>query len=436
MRTLRAALHVVASLLVIVVAALACAPVAVADTALPPASTSTPGRGQSGTTEPVAGQVTVYFYYGIDCQHCADERPLLDGLRAAYPGLVVEEFEVWRSGENLDRLRQHAAELGFTASSTPVTIIGDRHWVGFDSAMGRQIQAAVDAAMGGQAFGSSDEAIVDVPFVGEVDVAHSSLLVSALIIGFIDGVNPCSLWVLSVLLAIVLHSGSRGRVISVGVTFLVVTTAMYALYMAGMYSALDYIGELKWIRVGVALVALVFGSIHLKDYFWFKQGPSLSIDDTQKPGLYKRMRAVGDMDRSIPAVLAGTVALAVGVSLLETPCTAGLPLLWTNLLASQGVGLAGAIPLFGAYMFVFLLDELAIFIAAVITLRAAKVQEEHGRILKLLSGSVMVSLAVAMVLRPTLLESVTGTVWVFGLAFAVTALVWALSWMIRVFRGT
>ena len=37
------------------------------------------------------------------------------------------------------------------------------------------------------------------------------------------------------------------------------------------------------------------------------------------------------------------VALAVGVSFIELPCTAGLPILWTNLLATEGVGTAGFI---------------------------------------------------------------------------------------------
>jgi cytochrome c biogenesis protein CcdA len=381
------------------------------------------------------GAVTVTLYHGIDCHHCADERPFLAGLQTKYPGLVVEEYEVWRSDENLARLKAHAAELGFVGSSTPVTIIGDNYWIGFNETVARDMDSAIAAATSGHAFDTADTAIMEVPFFGEVDVAHRSLIVGALIIGFIDGVNPCSLWVLSVLLAVVLHSGSRGRVVIVGITFLVVTAGMYALYMTGMYSALDYIGQLGWIRRAIALVALVFGLIHLKDYFWFKTGPSLTIDDARKPGLYKRMRAVGDMDRSLPAVLGGTVVLALGVSLLETPCTAGLPLLWANLLASQGVAFGTAVALFGVYMAVFLLDELVLFGAAVITLRAAKVQEEHGRMLKLVSGAVMVTLALAMAMVPAALESVVGTVQVFVVAGAFTAVILALSWIVRAVKS-
>jgi len=137
------------------------------------------------------------------------------------------------------------------------------------------------------------------------------------------------------------------------------------------------------------------------------------------------MRQVSASDRSIVGVLAGTVALAVGVSLLETPCTAGLPLLWTNMLAQQDVATGTAVLLFGLYMAVFLLDELILFGLAVFTLRATKLQEEHGRALKIVSGSVMVALAAAMLFAPEALTTLTGTVVVFGIAALLAAALWA-----------
>lgn len=377
-------------------------------------------------------QVTVTLYHGADCSHCASERAFLSGLQKVYPGMVVEDYEVYHDAENRARLRAHAQEMGFNASSTPVTIIGDNHWVGFDKNIAQGIEEAIAAAVSGRDYEAKVNTVIDIPFVGGVDVGSSSLLVSAVVIGFVDGVNPCSLWVLSVLLAIVLHSGSRGRVLSVGSTFLLVTTAMYGLYMAGMYSALDFVGErMEWIRLVVAGVAMLFGLIHMKEFFWFKEGPSLTIDDAKKPGMYKRMRGLASKDKSLPAVLGGTVVLAVGVSLLETPCTVGLPMLWTSLLASHGVTTSTAVALFGVYMLVFLLDELVIFLAAVATLRVSKVDEKQGRALKLVSGTVMITLAMAMLFKPSALESVTGTVQVFVVAAATVAVIMALDWMRR-----
>lgn len=144
----------------------------------------------------------------------------------------------------------------------------------------------------------------------------------------------------------------------------------------------------------------------------------------KRPGIYRRMRRISAADRGITGVLAGTVVLAVGVSLLETPCTVGLPLLWTNMLAQQGVLTGTSVALFGLYMAVFLMDELIIFGLAVFTLRATRMQEEHGRALKIVAASVMVALAVTMVFAPDALTTLTGTLLVFGAAALLAAVLW------------
>jgi cytochrome c biogenesis protein CcdA len=222
------------------------------------------------------------------------------------------------------------------------------------------------------------------------------------------------------LLALVVHSGSRARTAIVGIVFLTITSALYGLYMLGAYSVLDYADELTWIRVTVALVAGTFGVLHVKEYVT-SRGVSVTIADDRKPGMFRRMRGLAATDRSLAAVIGGTAALAVGVSLAETPCTAGLPLLWTDLLSARDVPAAGVVLLFILYLTVFLIDELAIFAVAVLTLQATKLQERQGRILQLVSGVLMLALAGTMLLAPHLLESVTGTVIVFG-AVALTCL--------------
>jgi len=172
----------------------------------------------------------------------------------------------------------------------------------------------------------------------------------------------------------------------------------------------------------VALVAGVFGLFHLKEH-WTSKGPSVTLPAERKPGIFRRMRALADPNQSLRATLTGTVVLAVGVSLLETPCTAGLPLLWTNLLSDRDVPASGAAILFLVYLLVFLIDELLIFGAVVVTMRATKMQEHHGQVLQLIGGTLMVTLAIAMLAAPHLLESVTGTMIVFGLAAGACGLV-------------
>jgi cytochrome c biogenesis protein CcdA/glutaredoxin len=382
------------------------------------------GSGAASVPAPEREPVQLLLFHGDGCPHCATARDFLAGLQIRWPQLIIEEYEVWNDTEHHDLFRQVMADRGTEPRAVPTIVVGDRVWVGFSDAIGADIEAVVAALHAGPEAVVPTEApeVVGVPFFGDIDVGDRSLVLSTVLIGFVDGVNPCSLWVLSVLLALVLHSGSRARVLTVGSVFLVITSALYGLYMVGAYSALDYAGETAWIRVTVATVAGVFGLLHLKEYVT-SSGVSLTIPDAKKPPMYQRMRKLASAERSLPAVLGGTAVLAVGVSLMETPCTAGLPLLWSNMLASRDVATTGAILLFALYLAVFLLDELVLFGIAVVTLRATKLQEHHGRALQLVSGTLMVVVALARVFRPSALESLTGTLGVFGAAGAIVGVV-------------
>lgn len=380
------------------------------------------------TTVPLAGAdeqaepVELVLFHLESCPHCASERAFLADLQERYPDLVVRAYEVSSDPASRSLFVEMARDHGIEPRGVPTTFLGERVWVGFEDSIAREIEATVAALLAGEEPVEEESSTVDVPFVGEVDVGDKSLLAATLLIGFVDGVNPCSLWVLSLLLALVLHSGSRARVFAVGGMFLAITSLLYGLYMLGIVSVLDYVDQLAWIRAIIAAIAITFGVFHLKEYYAPGRGPSLTISDSRKPGLYRRMRGLADPEKSAPAVLAGTALLAAGVSLVETPCTAGLPVLWSQLVAD--VSWAGRGLLFLVYLAVFLVDELVVFTLAVVTMRAAKLQEHHGRFLQLLSGTVLVVLGGVIVVAPEMLETLRGTVVVFaGAALAVAALV-------------
>jgi hypothetical protein len=274
-------------------------------------------------------------------------------------------------------------------------------------------------------------AVIDLPLVGDLDLTGRSTLLATVLIALVDGFNPCSLWVLTVLLALVLHSGSRARVLAIGGTFLVVTTLVYGLFVIGVYSTLGLVSAMDGIRLVVAAFAFTFGLINIKDFLWFKRGVSLTIPDEQKPGIYRRVRALVRPGIGLPAALAGTIVMAGGIALIELPCTAGFPVIWSDLMRAADVGGAEFGSLLGVYLSIYLLDELVVFGAAVLTMRATKLQERHGRMLKLVGGMVMVSIAVAIVFLPAAMESVGGVLAVFGVALAASGMLAAVERRIR-----
>jgi glutaredoxin len=196
--------------------------------------------------------LTVYMISGATCPHCAEAREHFDALRARHPGVVVEEIEIWENRDNRPRARALAARAGAEFGAVPLIIIGDRHWIGFRAdPIGTEIDAAIAACLAAPCIdlGRADAVVttaprpaqvstrIDLPLLGTIDLGSQSLLVSTALIAFVDGFNACSLWVLSLLLAITLHSGRRGRVLLIGLLFLTVSSAIYALFIAGIVTA-------------------------------------------------------------------------------------------------------------------------------------------------------------------------------------------------------
>jgi cytochrome c biogenesis protein CcdA len=170
-------------------------------------------------------------------------------------------------------------------------------------------------------------------------------------------------------------------------------------------------------------VALFFGLINIKDYFWYKEGLSFTISDEKKPGIYKGIRKVMQADESIWVLIGSTIVLAAGVSLVEFSCTAGFPVIWTNLLNAQQVSNLAFVGFLIVYMFIYQIDELGIFLVSVFTLRQSKLEEKHGRILKLLGGMLMLTLSAVMLINPALMNNLQNALIIFGIAFGLTGLV-------------
>jgi len=393
-------------------------------------------------------EVTLYFFWGEGCPHCAAAKPMLAQLQARYPQLEVRSFEVANSAENRRLFADMAAKLEIKHTSMPTFILGRKYWVGYvESTTPRQLEAAVVQCLasgcpdaGADVFAPAVEPplsgrsgipeapapnreMIDLPIFGQVDAGSQSLAVSTLLIAMVDGVNPCSLWVLSVLLALTLRTGSRRAIAIIGLVFIFVTALVYALFIAGLFSIFSVVSFAPWVRILVALVAAGFAAINIKDYFWFKKGVSLSIPEASKPGIYQRMRRVLVVADSMPALVAATAALAAGVSFVELACTAGFPVLWTNIVAAKGVTPTIFALLLGLYMLVYQFDELVIFGGVVVTMRATKLQEKHGRLLKLIGGMLMLSLAIVMLINPSVMNNVRTSLLVFAAAGAASLLV-------------
>lgn len=393
---------------------------------------------------------TLYFFVQDGCPSCARMQLVIDEIAAEYPQLEVRTLEVSGSMERRTMLLDAARALDLERMSVPAVFLGSRAWIGYGNTSTQQIReevarcveeacpdtfdlmaasveedASQPAATMGQAVGA------DMPTLFGVSADEVPVVASTAMIAFLDGFNPCSLWVLAFLLAMVMHTGSRKRVLLVGSVFLLVTATIYGLFIAGVVQAMALLAHVPWIRIVVVVLAIGMGAINIKDYFAFKRGVSLTIPDEQKSAIAKRFSSLTRSTQSPTMLVLTTAGLAAGIAIIELPCTAGFPVVWSNLITAAAVppGIFGALILL--YIVIYLLIELVLVAGATLTLRRIVITERGGRMLKLIGGAIMIALGVALLFSPELMESLTSMVVVFAGAVGISILVAGLNRVVR-----
>ena len=253
-----------------------------------------------------------------------------------------------------------------------------------------------------------------------------------LVLAGLDDFNPCAFFVLLFLLSLMTHVQSRARMALVGGLFVLGSDLVYFGFMAAWLNLFLLVGYLPLVTTGAGLVAVVIGAINVKDFVWFRKGPSLSIPERAKPGLYQRTRALVSA-ASLPAMLGGTVLLAVAANAHELICTAGFPLVFTRVLTFADLATPAYYAYLALYNLVYVLPMLAIVAAFVVTLGARRLTEAEGRILKLLSsGLMMAGLGLVLLLAPEALNSPLTALALIVAALAATA---TLTWLAGRLRG-
>ena len=366
------------------------------------------GAAATGAAAAPDGRLTVFW--GIGCPHCEAARPAVAALAAENPGLAVEWVEVRQDAAGRARFFEAARRLGVEGAGVPMFVIGDRAIVGFRAgATERELRRAVAEARGGvaEARGGGTAAAprtIELPLFGSIDAARLPFPLVTVAIALADGINPCAFYVLIVLLGLLLHVPSRRRVALYGGVFVVMSGVVYFLFMTAWLGLFLVVGGSRFITIALGVVLVAMGLVNLKELIWFERGVSLMIPARSKPGLFRRMRRVAE-SASLPASLVGITALAFVVNLVELGCTLGLPAVYTRLLSLHaGLSAAGRYGYLVLYNVVYVVPLAVIVAAYAVTMTRIAMTERRAKILKAVSGVLLVVFGLVFLVAPRLLR--------------------------------
>ncbi|QEY31204.1 NrdH-redoxin [Synechococcus sp. RSCCF101] len=328
------------------------------------------------------------------CPHCAAAKAFLPELQQQHPELQIVVRDLSHDATAAEELEALSREAGIAAPGVPSFVLGGELLVGYDNpeGRGRQLLALVERA-------GTPAPPRPPPGLAGLSAQQLGLPLFTLLVGLVDGFNPCAMWVLLFLLSLLVHLRDRRRMALIAGTFVLVSGAVYFLFLAAWLNVFWLLGMSTPLRLLLAALALGIGAINLRDGLRRSGGFTLSIPGSAKPGLYQRMRGVLQAPSLGPALL-GVAALAVVVNTVELLCTAGLPALYTAVLAQQQLPAAGHAAYLGLYIAAYIADDALMVGLAVLAISSHRLGERGGRQLKLLSGGVMALLGTVLLLRP------------------------------------
>lgn len=371
-------------------------------------------------------EVHLYLFWSLNCPHCLEARPQILELASRHAWIRVHDHELSEHPDNVGRFVELAEQVGAHAQAVPSLFYCGQMEVGWDDRPGGPeefLSRLENCRLKGSATAGHplQAQRITIPLIGEVDAATLSLPLLTILLAALDAFNPCAFFVLLFLLSLLVHQQNRRRMFIIGSVFVAVSGLMYFAFMAAWLNVFLMIGSLPWVTLAAGLLALAMGAVNVKDFLFFHKGVTLAIPESGKADIFQRARRMLGAG-NLPAMLAATIVLAIAANLYELLCTAGFPMIFTRLLTLQEVDSALHYLYLALYNVIYVLPLLAIVLTFVGNMGRRKLSEREGRLLKLLSGLMMLGLGSVLLLAPERLGGIGVAVVLPGAAIALTGL--------------
>jgi hypothetical protein len=242
-------------------------------------------------------------------------------------------------------------------------------------------------------------ATISIPGIGSIETRALSLPMLTIVLGAVDGFNPCAMWVLVFLIGLLVGMNDPVRMWSYGAAFLLTSGAVYFVFMAAWLNLFLFLGSLAWIRAAVGVFALGAGAYYLRE---FARNPNAACALTtpgERQRVMDRLKSAVSESSFIMAIL-GIMALAVAVNMIELLCSAGIPAVYAQVLALSDLTPLGYYAHLALYIAVFMLDDAVIFVAAMLTLQATGLAASYSRWSHLIGGGVLLGIGLMLIFRP------------------------------------
>ena len=369
--------------------------------------------------------VNLYLFYSKTCPHCEEEIKMLDSIKDDYKNLRIYKYEL--SEDNNSEIFKNVATLfDLNVSGVPFTIIGEKTFIGYGEnskktiigcieyyskhgyvdKVGQYLKKELPTYEISDVDTSIDEYLEDygnysfnIPIIGEVNTKTLTIPMIAVVMGFIDGFNPCAMWILLFLITMLISMKDRKKMWILGSTFLITSALIYFLIMLAWLNVAVLITKVNIIRSVIGFIAIIGGLYNIITTFKTSENGCNATDKKDRKKIMERIKKFTS-EKSIWLSLIGVIALAISVNLIELACSAGLPVMFTQILVINDLSKIEYFIYIMVYIFFFLIDDLLIFIIAVSTMKVSGISVKYGKISKIVGGIILLLIGILLLLKP------------------------------------
>lgn len=362
--------------------------------------------------------VEMFVFVSESCSHCQRLEKDLDNYKVNRPWLRTHFLKV--SDKNNRRLMQQVAkQLQVDSSGVPFTIIGDQPFVGYSAAIDNQIKQQINycheqscknlisqSADGWVTVDQSHDpddsrsstTHIQLPLLGEINIQNLPVPILTVLIGLIDGFNPCAMWALVFVISLLIGLKDRKRMWAYGLAFIITSAAVYFFFLSAWVKVFDLIGFVRPLQIIIGLVALGIGIYYLKE--WRRADNVCKVTNlNSRRQFFERLKKAVTTHRFWLGLI-GVIALALAVNLVELICSAGLPAVYTAVLSGLELSTWQYIGYLLLYVLFFMLDDVIVFGVAMKTMKIVSADAKYSKISRLVGGILMLVLGCLLILAP------------------------------------
>lgn len=342
-------------------------------------------------------KVNIYLFYSKICPHCQKEEKYFETLKEKYQDKInIYTYEVTENKTNNEIMKSLKKELKENNQGVPFTIIGSKTFLGYDESFNERIENTIDSYLNEN---TTTDNIYTIPILGKVEVKNASIILIAIILGFIDGFNPCAMWILLLLINMCISIKDKKKMLIVCLTFIITSGIIYFLSMLGIGFILD-LTTIAYIRNIIAILAIVLGIYNLYTYIKTRKETGCHVvkKEKRKTIITKINNILNNKNTLL--MFGGTIILATSVNLIEMACSLGFPTIFLEILSINNIHGFLKITYLLIYILFYLIDDIVVLFLSIKAFEAKGISTKYNKYVHLIGGIIMVLMGILLIFKP------------------------------------